>query len=289
MRLAAYLIIGIVILVAGFFWANRPQYVRINAAIAVDFPETGFSHAAFEALLKKYVDAAGYVDYAAWHDDAMSIAALDSYLAAIATYSPDNAQERFTSRNDELAYWMYGYNAYVIKGVLSHWPLDSVMEVRAPIEAVKGLGFFYRMRYTFGGKPLSLLTVENKKIRAAYKDPRIHFVLNCGSESCPVIRPELPTGDALEQLLDAAAIEFVNTRGNVVVDHKTETVYLSSIFKWYDDDFLNWLRLNGRSVERGLINYIEPLADAELSADLENSAGYATKFRDFDWAVNASD
>jgi len=48
---------------------------------------------------------------------------------------------------------------------------------------------------------------------------RIHFVLNCASESCPVARPDLPVGDELQRLLESAAAEFVNESDNVYVDH----------------------------------------------------------------------
>jgi hypothetical protein len=288
-RIVIILIIGVVVVAAGFFWANRPQLIPINAAVPDDFPANSFSHSGFERLLSSYVDANGYVDYERWYGDAMSIAQLDSYLAAVSAYSPESSPERFPTRNDELAYWMYGYNAYVIKSVLSNWPLDSVTDVKAPIEIVKGMGFFYRLRYLFGGRAYSLLTVENDKIRKEYKDPRIHFVLNCGSESCPVIRPELPTGDALELLLAQSAREFVNDPANVKVDHKEQIIYLAAIFKWYEDDFLNWLRANGRPVDKGLLDYVTPIAAGALADDLERSVGYAIEFRDFDWTVNATD
>jgi len=101
--------------------------------------------------------------------------------------------ERFATPNDELAYWMYTYNAWVIKGVLLNWPLTSVTDVKAPLEVVKGTGFFYQLRFPFGGKFMSLLTVENEKIRKRFNDPRIHFVLNCASESCPANSSVLPT------------------------------------------------------------------------------------------------
>lgn len=162
---------------------------------------------------------------------AMLVAALDSYLSAVARFSPENAADRFRDRNAELAYWMYGYNAYVIKGVLDNWPISSVTDVKAPIEAVTGMGFFYRLRFPFGGEFLSLLTVENEKIRKRYRDARIHFVLNCASESCPVARAELPTGEALQQLMSQAATDFVNDRDNVDVDHEQQKVYLSTTWR----------------------------------------------------------
>jgi hypothetical protein len=286
-RITLPLIILVVLVVAGFFSINRPQLITINAAVARNFPGAGFSHSAFEALLRTYVDTNGHVDYERWHANSMDIAELDSYLAAVVAFSPETTPERFASRNDELAYWLYAYNAYVIRSVLMNWPLDSVTDVKAPIEAVKGMGFFYRLRYQFGGRAYSLLTVENQKIRKQYQDPRIHFVLNCASESCPVIRPELPSGEELEALLDDAASEFVSNPANVFIDHDSETVFLSAIFEWYEDDYLNWLRANGRPATNGVIDYVFTVADRSLQRELESASSYDVEFRDFDWTINA--
>lgn len=274
--------------VATFLWVNRPRKVIIDAQISAGFPEQGFSHKAFEALLREYVTPAGHVGYGRWHAKRESVDQLDAYLAAVSRFSPENAAHRFPERNDELAYWMYGYNAYVIKAVLDRWPLSSVTDVKAPIEAIKGMGFFYQLRFSFGGEYLSLLAVENNKIRARYRDARIHFVLNCASESCPVARPELPTGDELEELMTRAAEEFISDPDNVSVDHDRKTVFLSSIFKWYKKDFINDLRAKGRPAERGLIDYVAGLATGLLRADLDRADGYNIEFRDYDWSLNES-
>jgi hypothetical protein len=275
-------------IVATFFLVNRPRKITIDAPVAAGFPERGFSHGAFERLLRKYVTSDGKVDYGRWLDSSDDSSALNSYLAAVSRFSPDNTPERFPERNDSLAYWMYAYNAYVIKGVLDRWPLSSVTDVKAPIEVVKGLGFFYQLRFSFGGDYLSLVTVENENIRARYKDARIHFVLNCASTSCPVIRPELPTGDALEQLMNEAAVDFVNDANNVSVDHDARTVFLSSIFKWYKRDFLNDLRAKGLPLDRGLIDYVATLATGTLRDDLHRANGYSIEFRDYDWNINGA-
>jgi len=174
--IAIGVLLVLALVVATFFWVNRPRRVIIDTPIVAAFPEQGFSHDAFEALLREYVAPAGQVNYDRWHASPDSVSQLDGYLAAVSKYSPDNTPHRFPERNDALAYWMYGYNAYVIKTVLDRWPLSSVTDVKAPIEAVKGMGFFYQLRFSFGGEYLSLLAVENDKIRARYKDARIHFV-----------------------------------------------------------------------------------------------------------------
>lgn len=253
----------VALLVGGFAVLNRPQFVPIDAEISADFPAEGFSHLDFESLLRKYVDDDGNVDYEDWRNSAESVAQLESYLAAVSQFSPDNAAARFETRNDELAYWMYGYNAYVIKSVLDNWPIESVTDVKAPLEVVTGLGFFYRLRYRFGGENYSLFAVENNKIRKRFQDARIHFVLNCGSDSCPVLRPVLRTGGALQELLATATLEFVSDAKNVSIDHENRQIVLSTIFKWFKKDFINDLLKRGRPSDRGLIDYVASVAPSE--------------------------
>lgn len=273
-------------LVAAFLYLNRPQLVEINAEIPDEFLAGGFEHDRFEALLTRYVDAAGNVAYERWHSNADDRASLDGYLAAVARFSPENTADRFLARSDRLAYWLYAYNAYVIRSVLENWPLDRVTDVKAPIEAVTGLGFFYRQRFLFGEKPYSLYAVEHKKILGTFKDPRVHFVLNCASESCPVLRPTLPTGDELEILLREATIEFVSDRRNVRVDQENRQVILSTIFKWYRSDFVNDLRRRGAPSTRGVVDYILDVSPTDLRAGLLAADGFEVVFEDYDWSLN---
>ncbi len=285
----ALVILVIALLVAAIVaWLNRPRIVHVDAPLPAGFPDDGFSHAVFERLLERYVDDDGNVDYRSWQANDDDVAALDTYLAAVAAFSPDTAPARFADEQDALAYWLYAYNAYVIRGVIAHWPIGSVTDVRAPIEAVRGLGFFYRNRYSFGGEPLSLYAVENRIIRRRYPDPRIHFVLNCGSGGCPVMRAALPAGRELERLLEQSARDFINDERKVAVDHDARVVHLSSIFRWYRKDFLNALRAAGKPASGGLLDYLAGYADAGLRRDLEKAGSYELSYRDFDWSLNQS-
>ena len=244
LSIAIIVVLIISLLATAFFWLNRPRRIIVDAALPANFPEQGFSHDSFEELLQSFVTADGRVDYERWQQSPASVQQLDGYLAAVSRFSPANAPLRFASRSDELAYWIYGYNAYVIKSVLDNWPLESVTDVKAPLEVVTGLGFFYQLRFSFGGEYLSLLGVENERIRKKYKDPRIHFVLNCASDSCPVARPGLPVGGDFEQSLMDAAVDFINDSDNVQVDHEKRIVYLSKIFKWYEKDFYSAVQID---------------------------------------------
>ena len=225
------------------------------------------------------------MDFDRWHKNVADRELLDSYLAAAGSFSPATTPDRFPGKSDELSYWMYGYNGYVIKSVLDHWPIKSVTDVKAPIEAVTGLGFFYRQRFHFGGTPLSLCTVENERIRKAFHDPRIHFVLYCASGSCPVLRPELPTGGELESLLQEATVAFVSDPGNVRVDHEKKQIVLSAIFDMYRSDFTRELTRRGLSSDNGVVDYVASVAPGSLQSELNSAAEYELVFLDYDWAI----
>lgn len=272
-----------------FFSLNRPRLVVITADLPGDFPASGFSHSSFESLMTRFVDARGDVDYARWHASDADRRTLDEYLAAVSAYSPLNTADRFPKRSDALAYWLNAYNAYVIHSVLVHWPLESVTDLRAPLEVTTGFGFFWQQRFVFGGEPMSLYAVENDIIREQFRDPRIHFVLNCASESCPVARPELPTGSDLEPFLQQAAVDFVSYEKNVRVDHARRRVVLSDIFKWYEKDFANELRKKGKPSGRPLIDYLLSIAPSELAGELAKAENYAIEFSGYDWALNDAD
>ena len=287
MQTAITIVVVLVVLMSGAVYLNRPRRVAVHGALPDDFPRDGFPHGEFERLLQRFVGPHGDIDYAAWHAESDSVAALDRYIAAVASFSPDSTPERFVDRHDGLAYWIYGYNAHVIRAILEHWPVDSVTAIKAPIEAVTGLGFFYRLRFPFGGKYFSLLAVENNKIRRRYQDPRIHFVLNCASGSCPTMRPELPTGPDLDELLASAALDFIADTKNVAVDHDTRKIVLSRIFKWFRRDFVNYSRLHGMPGSDSAIDFIRSIAPRSLAAELAQAADYDIVYRDYDWSLNS--
>jgi hypothetical protein len=283
---AAFLLLGALGL--AWHWNTRPTVLRVDAPLPADFPRDGFSHAALEGLLRRFVDPRGRVDYARWKADAASLRQLDSYLAAVAAYSPENAPGRFESGGERLVYWVHAYNAFVIKAVLDRWPIASVTDVKAPLEVVKGLGFFYTLQFTAGGRAYSLYELEKEKAVRETRDARVHFVLNCASGGCPVIRPELPTGDALEPLLQQAARDFVASDENVRVDHEGRRLVVSPIFDWYRDDFLDDLRRRGLPAARGIVDYLLHVAPEERRADLERAAEYEVEFVEYDWTLNAA-
>ncbi len=235
-----------------------------------------YSDKAYRGLVRKYtVDDGEKVDYEAWKVNEEDMQALDQHIELIAQVSPANHPEQFPSRSAKRSYWINSYNALVLHAVLEYWPLDSVRDVRISFSSrvVPGKGFFYDRKIIVGGVETSLYQME-KEVLANQKDPRLHFALNCGSESCPVLRP----WEWNEEDLDQAARDFVNNPQNVSVED--DKLMVSTIFKWYKKDFPSDLN-----------SYLQQYADPDLLADLQNAheRSYPVKYREYDWSLNADE
>ena len=101
-----------------------------------------------------------------------------------------------------------------------------------------------------------------------------------------MIRPDLPTGDALEPYLDKATLEFIGDPRNVSVDHAGQKLNLSRIFKWYQSDFINDLHRRGLPSQNGIVDYLLDAAPATLKADLRKAIPYRIEYVEYDWAIN---
>jgi hypothetical protein len=190
-----------------------------------------FPHDAWTAILQKYVNAAGLVDYKGIQQDRTGI---DAYTALLAQVSPESNPEIFPSSDDKLAYWINAYNANAITGVINRPGLTSVNE-----NSVTLAKFFYTTKYKYGGKKYSLYAVENSIVRPQFQDPRVHFALNCDSGGCPRLPQEAFNSSTLQAQLEAATLEFVTNPAKVRVEGEgaDTKVMISQIFEWYADDF----------------------------------------------------
>ncbi len=197
-----------------------------------------FSHSDWTAVLQRFVDARGFVDYRGLTDDRSD---LDRYLASLARTSPDSDPAAFPTRDDALAYWINAYNAFVFAGVLDRGPgTESVWG-----DGFFGLGFFTAHRYVAGGRTFSLKELEDDVVRGRFHDPRVHAALNCASRGCPRLPQRAFEGNGLDRQLDDAMREFVAARRNCTLDREHRTVYLSKIFDWFEDDFVAFEHRHG--------------------------------------------
>jgi len=179
------------------------------------------SHLGLDSLLKKYVSTAGKVDYAGLKTNKK---ALDAYCKYLGEHVPDDSW----SKQEQMAYWINAYNAFTLQLIVSNYPIASINKLD------KGKTWDVK-RITLGGKKYSLNMIENDILRPKFKDPRVHFAINCAAKSCPPLYNRAFTPETLETTLEARAKAFVTNKQYNTLSNNSAQV--SKIFDWYAADF----------------------------------------------------
>lgn len=201
--------------------------------------------------------------------------------------------QNLSNREEKLAFWINLYNSLVIDAVIQENIQDSVTESRLGI-----LSFFQKAAYQVNGLRFSLTDIEHGVLRVNNGfpyfpaphfsltdprleaviqpfDPRIHFALNCASNSCPPIGVYTP--EKIRDQLDLAAKNFINS--DLIADPDRKLITISSIFRWYQDDF------GGKpSILSTLMTYIN---DQDTKRWLSNNhPSIQIRYHSYDWGLN---
>lgn len=228
-------------------------------------------HAAWDAFLSRYVrrgpDGVNRFAYALVSDE--DKAALAAYLRALA-----DVRISEYSREEQLAYWINLYNALTVDVVLDHYPIESIRDISIS-PGFFSVGPWKKKLLDVDGEALSLDDIEHRILRPIWKDPRIHYAVNCASIGCPNLATSAFTAANAEAQLEQGAREYVNhPRGARVVDGARLVV--SSIYVWFQADF-------GGS-ESGVIRHLRRYAEPALDAALAGVDGISDD--EYDWALN---
>ena len=120
----------------------------------------------------------------------------------------------------------------MLQAVLDHYPIKSVKSI-----GLLPFSIFKKDFIQLGEERVSLDDVEKGILLKEYFDPRIHFAVNCASESCPPLRAEPFNEEHLNEQLDEQTRLFAASDRAARVDAKTGAIVYSELFKWYADDF----------------------------------------------------
>lgn len=242
--------------------ANVPAAQRVSMS--------NIDHAAWDALLRKYVDRQGNVAYAAWQKTASDSQLLDRYLVTLS-----QADEKLpASKAAQLAFWINAYNAVTIKGILREYPTTSIRNHTARLY---GYNIWKDLRLVVGGEPISLEDIEHKRLRGL-DEPRIHFAIVCASRSCPRLLGEAYQADKLEQQLKTNAIHFFAQPANFQFDAANRRFQLSSILKWFADDFGN--------SQAARLRQIAPYLSTRAAYDAAVANTVDVTYLDYNWELN---
>lgn len=271
----------LVVLVTGLLlnpWAARAEDKDKAEAsdVSVEASSLSFDYSPFARVLDNYVTERGFVQYARLQADRGD---LDAFVEQLAQVSPENSPEIFPERQDQLAYWINAYNAIVMKGILDHYPVESLSEISFMY------GFFWKLKFPVGGREYTLNDIEHGILRPRFQEPRIHFAINCASDACPKLTREPFLPEKLDEQLDQAARFFIGESRNVRPEPESNRLYLSMIFNWFLDDFRNYARENLGKQYPSVLDYILLHASPELKHYIESSKP-KIRYIPYDWSLN---
>ncbi|MEJ2521746.1 MAG: DUF547 domain-containing protein [Gammaproteobacteria bacterium] len=245
-----------------------------------------FSQADFGSLLSRFVRDGG-VAYEAWSRDIDALRQLDAYLERVARVSPASNPNLFSTPADRVLYWICAHNAFVIREVLSHWPVASVLELAPGWEARKGNRFFRRRVYTAGGRRVSLGIIRHRILpEESPRDARVLLLLNCGSASCPDLRPEAPTAASVDAVLALAAADFVADGRHLRIDNARRRIVVSPLLGRSRKFLLKDPRSAGRRGASGIASWLAGIAPPAKSPELALARDYRLSFQPWNWRLN---
>lgn len=232
--------------------------------------DTAFDHSEWDRLARAYARERGRrFDYAGMKREE---AALDRYLAAL------GAADIPSLSGDELAaLFINAYNAYTVKTILDRVSPEGDFGIESirDIEDVFGVA-----THTVGGHALSLDDMEHGVLRPIFRDPRVHFAVNCASLSCPPLPEHAFTGDGLEEQLEAATARTLGDPDYVRAEDGT--VVLTRILDWFGDDFTD---PGNRGAEPSVAAFAARY-NTEARALLDANDSAPVRFLDYDWNLN---
>ena len=238
------------------------------------------SHSTWSALLSRHVhwNAEGTtstVDYAGFSRDSK---ALDAYLHTLSTI--DRATFDAWNQDDRQAFLINAYNAATVQLILTRYP---------KLESIKDLGGLFSSPWKkefvdLLGERRSLDSIEHGLLRGArdYRDPRIHFAVNCASIGCPALRPEAYVGEQLNAQLEDQTQRFLKDRSRNRLAADGESLQVSKLFDWYAEDF----DAHSGGVANFLADHAEALALDTAHARQLRERALPIRFSDYNWSLN---
>jgi len=226
----------------------------------------------WQDLLTKYYDPVKGMNYKALkeHDKAT----LDQFRQTMAAVDVNSLP-----RPDQFAYWINLYNISTVGVVVDNYPVDSIRDIST--DPLIRLNVFKKPYVKTKAGAIALNDVENDKIRTAFKDPRIHFAINCAAKSCPPIRTEPYVGARINEQLDDQARRFLNGPhgARLEKDGSGIDLHVTKILDWFKDDFEKW--------GGGRVAFVRKFLPPDKQKQLDAAKGDVDlDFDDYDWALN---
>jgi len=217
---------------------------------------TNAFYAEWDSVLQEHVKQ-GFVDYKGLQNQPEN---LKQFLEKATNVQKQDFEK--WEKKEQLAFYINLYNALTIKLILSEYPVKSI----------KDIGNFFRgpwSRDVFSlfGNTITLNNLEHDIIRKQFNEPRIHLALVCAAKACPPLRSESYRAEILNELLENQAKNYLSSSNGLIIDEQKQTIFISSIFKWYAEDF------------ESVPDFIQKYTSTSIKT-------YSIRYLDYDWSLN---
>lgn len=217
-------------------------------------------HSVWTELLQKHVKE-GKLNYQGILNDSVKF---NGYLSDLKSSLPNDNN---WSHEEQFAYWINAYNAFTVDLIVQNYPIKSIKDIKGGVAFINSVWDIKFIKIE--GQEFDLNNIEHGILRDKFKDPRIHFAINCASISCPALKDEAYTPDRIDQQLNEAARDFLYDKSKNSIN--IQEAKLSKIFKWFKKDFTK-----GQS----LVEFLNTFLDSPISESTKISS------LDYDWNLN---
>jgi hypothetical protein len=241
-------------------------------------------HKPFDEILDLYVRD-GRVYYRALRSERGRI---DRYVASLnvpaATYAT-------WPREQQMAYWINAYNAFVVKTVIDAYPIRGKSASYPAISIRQVPGAFEQIRHRAAGRAVTLDEIE-KKILPEFKEPRVYLALGRGAIGSGRLRSEAFTARSIAAQLDAVQREFVSEQTMLKIDRAAAQVTVTPIVSWHEAEFVEAYDTGAAGpfaqrspIERALLAFVGPHL-LPLERELVQKNEFRVAYHAFDWRLN---
>jgi hypothetical protein len=209
---------------------------------------------------------------------------LNQYLNALSSVKQSDYQ--LWTGDEQLSFLINAYNGFTLQLINQNY----VKFQTGKAESIKDLGSFFsspwkKSFFTLLDEKRSLDDVEHNMIRVWFERPRIHAAVVCAAVSCPPLRNEAFVADKLDQQLDDQMRQFLSDDQSNTINLRDNRVKLSSIFKWYVEDFEKGQQ-GFNSLNDLITAYQTDIADDPQQLLWLQKQDFKIRYLDYDWQLN---
>jgi hypothetical protein len=259
-------VIPLFLMIAGFlfialeFTTNLGSYFK--AILTPASQPLSYAFTTYDQILKASVKN-DLVDYR----QIASSTELDRQLAELEHISPN----KIVNPKEQLTFWINTYNLLIIKNVVDHYPVSSIMKIGRELSMRK---------FVIGGHTYSASDIMDNQIkpRLVGENTQAIFCVCGGARGFPPLINHVISAQSLIEDMKNNTEKFVANQDNVLVNVDTNKFSLSPFFKWYEGLF-------EREYGSPFVFVNAVLAPNER-VDLHNPAVQQSYMINFNWQLN---